>query len=117
MCEVSEGMEYIAASINGNIVNNVRFAENIYLIARQLGDLQQLLIQVEEVSTRYTLEISETKIEWLVMKHGDSIDNSQEQQTLNGKPLKKVCQFCYLSATLASNDDCTTDITIRTATA
>ena len=39
MHEALEGMEYIGASINGNIVNNLHFADNIDLIARQLGDL------------------------------------------------------------------------------
>ena len=72
---------------------------------------------VEEVSTHYSLEISETKTEWLVMKHEDSINNSGEQLTLKGKPLKKVDQFRYLGATITSNGDCTTDITLRTATA
>ena len=62
-------------SINGSIVNNLCFADNIDVIARQLGDLQQLLIKVKEVSTRYGLEISETKTEWLVMRHKDSINN------------------------------------------
>ena len=47
----------------------------------------------------------------------DSINNSGERLTLKGKPLKKVVQFHYLSATITSNGDCTTDITIRTATA
>ena len=31
MCEALEGMEYIGASINGNIVNNLCFADNIDL--------------------------------------------------------------------------------------
>ena len=51
------------------------------------------------------------------MRHEDSINTSGEQLTLKGKPLKKVDQFRYLGATITSNGDCTTDITIRTATA
>ena len=52
-----------------------------------------------------------------MMRHEDSINNSEEQLTLKGKQLKKVDQFCYLGATITSNGDCTTDITIRTTTA
>ena len=48
------------------------------------------------------------------MRHEDSINNSGEQLTLKGKPKKKVDQFRYLGATITSNGDCTTDITIRT---
>ena len=61
MFNTLEDMEYIGASIRGSIVNNLRFADDVDLIARQLGDLQHLLNKVEEVSTR--LEISETKTE------------------------------------------------------
>ena len=57
------------------------------------------------------------KTEWLVMRHENSIITSGEQLTLKGKPLMKVDQFRYLGATITSNADCTTDITIRTATA
>ena len=60
MREALEGMEYIGASINGNIVNNLHFADNIDMIARQLCDLQHLLNKVEDVCTCYGLEISET---------------------------------------------------------
>ena len=67
--------------------------------------------------SHYSLEINETTTEWLVMRHEDSINNSGKQLTLKGKPLKKVDQFHYLGATITSNGDCTTDITIRTATA
>ena len=68
----------------------MRFADDIDLIARQLGDLQHPLNKVEEVSTHYGLEISETNTEWTVMRHEDSINTSGEQLTLKGKTLKKV---------------------------
>ena len=51
------------------------------------------------------------------MKHEDLINTSRKQLPLKGKPLKKVDQFRYLDATITSNGDCTTDITMRTATA
>ena len=79
MRDALNGMEYTDASINGSIINNLHFADDIDLIARHLGDLQHLLNKVEEVSTRYGLEISETKTEWLVMRHKDSINTSGEQ--------------------------------------
>ena len=63
------------------------------------------------------LEISETKTEWLVTRHEDSVNNAEEHLTLKGKQLKKVDQFCYLRTAITNNGDCTTDITIRTATA
>ena len=72
---------------------------------------------IEEDNTRYGLEISETKTVWLIMRHENSIKTSGEQLTLKGKTLKKVNQFRYLGATITSNGHCTTDITIRTATA
>ena len=46
----------------------------------------------------------------------DSRNTSEEQLTLKGKPLINVGHFRYLSATIISNGDCTSDITIRKAT-
>ena len=83
-------MEYIGASINGNIINNLRFAYDIDLIPRQLCDLQHLLNKVEEVSTRYGLEISETKLEWLVMRHEDSINTSEKKTNIERKALEEI---------------------------
>ena len=51
---------------------------HVDLLARQLGDLQHLLNKVEKVSTRCSLKIIETKTEWLVMRHEDSIHISGE---------------------------------------
>ena len=61
MQEALEGMEFVGASINGNIVNNLCFADDIDMIARQLGDLQQLLNKVEEVSTCTVLKLMKKK--------------------------------------------------------
>ena len=80
MHETLEGMEYIGESINGNIFNNLRLADNTDLIARQLSDLQQLLNKVKEVLRL----VKQT--EWLIMGQEDSI-NKREQLTLKGKPL------------------------------
>ena len=51
MREALEGMVHIGASINDNIGINLCFANDIALIPRQLGDLQHLLNNVEEVVT------------------------------------------------------------------
>lgn len=87
-----EGMENIGESINDSCAVRTLSADLI-LIARPLGDLQHQLNKVEEVSTCYGLEINETKTEWLVMRHEDSINKSGEQLTLREKPLKKVDQL------------------------
>ena len=67
------------------------------------NNLLLILLLGEEIPIQGNLRqaawvsFSETT-EWLVMRHEDSINKSGEQLTLNGKPLKKVDQFCYLGA-------------------
>ena len=51
------------------VIQSTTYADDTDLIARQLGNLQHLLNKVKEVSTCYGLEISDTKAEWLVMRH------------------------------------------------
>ena len=111
----------IGANINGYIVNNLRFADDIDLLAETIKELQKLLNKVDEVSTKYGQEISETKTEWMCMQTNEQNNahqqQNEEQLLLNDRPLKKVEQFKYLGATITENGQCTKDISIRTATA
>ena len=135
MREALEEHQNTGAGIGGTNINNLRFADDIDLIARKLKELQdELLNKVDEISTKYGLEISETKTEWMRMEYiskkkkeaknkdeqeqNEQNDNQEiEQLLLKGLPLKKVEKFKYLGATITEDGESLTDITIRTATA
>ena len=81
---------------------------------------QQLLERVDKVSSKYGQEISETKTEWMLFATTpeqvakDRIDNGI---MLRVKKLLHEEKFKYLGSTITTNENCSTDIRVRTATA
>ena len=53
------------ANIGGRRVDNLRFADDIALITKTIERAQELLQKVDEKSTRYSLEISQSKTQWM----------------------------------------------------
>jgi hypothetical protein len=66
MREALDGLDDIGARVNGRTFNNLRFADDIGLLAELLEQAQLLLDKVDQVSTKYGQEISETKTEWML---------------------------------------------------
>jgi len=117
MREATIDVEDTGANINGRRVNNLRFADDIDLVAELLEEAQRLLNKVDEKSSQFGLEISETKTEWLLMSRRTDAETAHEQITLRGKPLNRVDKFKYLGSTISSDNECEHDIKIRTASA
>ena len=120
MREALDGLEDIGVHINGRTINNLRFADDIGLLAEQLTQAQLLLDKVDQVSTRYGQEISETKTEWMIVSTKDEQivkERIEEGLLLREKNLQHVNCFKYLGTTLTDNCDSAKDIKIRTATA
>ena len=63
MREALEEIESSEISINGRNISNLRFADDISLLAELSSQAQQLLERVDKVSSKYGQEISETKTE------------------------------------------------------
>jgi len=64
--EAIEGMESNGARVSGRLINNLRFADDIGLTAELLDKTQLVLDKVDQVSSIYGQEISETKTEWML---------------------------------------------------
>ena len=62
MALVLDGNE-IGADINGHCISNLRFADDISLIAGRTDDLQQLVNKVYTTSDKFGLRVSSTKTE------------------------------------------------------
>jgi hypothetical protein len=104
--------ENAGAKIGGLVLNNLRFADDISLIAEQLQQAQALLESIDKEALRYGQEISDTKTEWMRVRR--EADERNEQILL---PLQEVTSFKYLGGTITTNCDTVKDISIRTATA
>ena len=124
-----DGLEKeIGASIAGRKLSNLRFADDIWLIAEKLEQAQLLLDQIDKESTRYGQQKIAEKTEWMKTtrvietkkaKTSEVVNKvtNQEQIVLTEHLLKQVKTFKYLGATISANGESIQDIRIKTATA
>jgi len=80
------------ASISGNLISNLRFADDICLVAISNDDLQQLVDAVHTTSSRFGLTVSSSKT--VVQSIGK--DEQQMKIMLGNCPLEQCQKFVYL---------------------
>ena len=99
----------IGARINGHIINNLRFADDIALIAETEEDLQKLVTLVSSSSSQLGLKISITKTQVQVVgKEPEQVNITVDSQTL-----EQVKSFTYLGGVITENALSDQDITRR----
>ena len=95
--------------ISGKHLNNLRFADDVLLIATSPERLQALIDEVDRVSKQFHLEISTSKMK--IMATTD-----EPQQLLircRGEVLAQVDKFKYLGSIIEQKADCTEEIRAR----
>lgn len=114
--EALEGLE-VGITINGKIVNNLRYADDTVLLASTQQDLQYILNRVHECSLRAGLNMNVTKTKYLVAS-GTHI--SAPQLSIAGSDLEQVQHYKYLGAWVnekwESDEEICTRIEIARAT-
>ena len=98
--------------ISNNHYNTCCFANDIATLADQLVACQQQLDKINHCSTKYGMEISETKTKAMVITNKQNVTMNI---TLNGKPLKQMKELKYINNTLigaliTTKNDSATDI-------
>ena len=99
----------IGINVQGHLINNLRFADDIVLLTRSEKDLQSLVDNVHLWSSNFGLKINIAKTEVQVI--------SKQQQdiniTISGAKLVQVEKFVYLGGTITQSGKCTEDIKNR----
>ena len=96
--------------ISNNHYDRCCFAEDIATLADQLVACQQQLDKINHCSTKYGMEISESKTEAMVITNKQNVTMNI---TLNDKSLKQVKEFKYLGSLITTKNDSATDIKRR----
>ena len=104
---------HTSISIGGRPLCNLRFADDIDLMAGSNNELQDLTDRLSQSAGAFGMEISAEKSKVMV----NSRTNATASITMCGEPLETVASFKYLGATLSSDGTSTADIRIRIATA
>ena len=89
--------------IAGRNINNLRYVDDITLMAESEEDLKSLLMTVKEESEKVGLKlnIQETKI----MASGPIISRQ-----INGEPAETMAEFIFLGSKITADGDCSHDI-------
>lgn len=113
---VSEAMDMITPSISvgGRGITNLRFADDIDLLAASGQELQLLTSRLDNVAGAYGMQISAEKSQILVTGCTDTQDANI---TLGNTQLKQVSAFKYLGAMITSDTRCMTELKCRIAAA
>ena len=101
--------------IGGHTLNNLRYADDIVLIAQSKEKLQGMLDIIDFYSEENGLSINRKKTECMVVsKYQNVIDSGI---TLKGNPIKQVENFKYLGTWITNDGKCDKEIKTRIAMA
>ena len=99
--------------IGGQLYNNLRYADDVAILATTDGNLHQLVNDVGKASERFGLSLNANKSQAMVIgRHTSSINIMY-----NGAPLQQVKQFIYLGASFNEKGDTIKEVTRRVAIA
>jgi len=101
MRESADVLSWIGITISGRTINNLRYADDIVLVATSKEALQQLMDRVNETSRKYGLEINTKKTKVMVV----SRTREKISITCNGGILEQVESFRYLGVIVEENGD------------
>jgi len=99
----------IGAIVSGTRINNLKFADDIGLLAESPTDLQFLVNSTEEESKRFGLTVSTAKTEVQCIPP----DDRPMLTSINGVPLKQTADFVYLGGKISDSADSSADIERR----
>ena len=101
-------------SVGGRNISNLRFADDIDLIAGSKDELKDLTERLDSTARSYGMEISREKSKVMVTSRKNNENVGEEDNTdikVNGEVLEEVSKFQYLGSTL--NEDITSKDEIK----
>lgn len=95
--EALQNMDEHGIILNGERINNIRYADDTVIFTDSISSLQALMDNVTRVSREYGLEINAQKTKFMVINKSNNI---QGNLTIDGVTLERVKQYTYLKSIL-----------------
>lgn len=96
-------------TIGGRKISNLRYADDIVLLASSITELQDLVDRIATIGKEYNLLINATKTKTM------SLNGDQFTITVDGRNLEQVTSFPYLGSIIAEDASCFDDVKHRLA--
>ena len=103
-------------NVGGYKISNLRYADDIVLIASNVNELQQLLDKVREASEKAGLFLNAKKTKTMAIRRHPAM-NDETPIIINGYAVENVKQFTYLGAVFTNTYDDSLEIKRRIAIA
>ena len=103
-----------AIKIGGNIIKDIRFADDQAMIAHTEEGLQMLMDKLSTTAATFNMKINVKKTK--VMRISNNKDDAMNI-TINGQQVEQVTAFKYLGSIISSDGRCTEEIRTRIAMA
>jgi len=96
--------------VNGQLLNNVRYADDTIIIAGSLEDLQELMIQVANTSAEYGLDLNAKKTKYMVISKNPTPNRCLH---VSQHKIERVQKYTYLGTQLSDQWDHSLEIKCR----
>jgi hypothetical protein len=98
--------------VGGELISDVRFADDQGMISNSERGLQSLMDMLNEVAKRYDMKINVKKTKTMVVSR---TEGKKVDITIEGKRVEQVKQFKYLGSVLTEDASCIDDVKQRVA--
>ncbi|KAL1446308.1 hypothetical protein WDU94_012325 [Cyamophila willieti] len=100
--------------INGERINNIRYADDTIVFADSQEGLHRLVNKIAMISSKYGLDINSKKTKFMVIT---KVRNDNAQLTINNQQIERVQHTMYLGTVINENWEATQEIKTRIAKA
>ena len=112
--EKCTGWFFGSVKVGSRTISNLRYADDVVLIANSMDELQDLVNRVKESSLQFGLALNSNKTK--VMKRVKNNQNTKDADHIivnNNEIIENVKEFVYLGALITNNYDDTKEIRRR----
>ena len=110
MRKAIEGFEG-TIKVGGKTITNLRYADDVILIAGSIDELQSLVNKVNEASTQAGLHLNTSKTKVMKIMTNRATDDNCVQ--VNGENIENVVNIVYLGSMFTNNHDDSKEIKRR----
>lgn len=86
-------------TINGMNIRLLLYADDIVILADEVGVLEKMIVKLEDYCTKWGMEVNTSKSEIMIFRRGGRIARNEEWK-YKGQDLRIVNEYCYLGVIL-----------------
>ena len=103
-----------SVKVNGRTISNLRYADDVVLIASSMDELQDLVNRVIDSSLQFGLALNSSKTKVMkIVKNNQTAKDADHTTVSNNEIIENVKEFVYLGTLITNNYDDTKEICRR----